>query len=72
LIQDCRFPELPEPYDSALREAVAYVLDRVEPLGIIASGTIVRGNPAGRIADRTAGARGFFEWESDPDEVTGS
>ena len=41
----CRFPKLAEPYDGALREAVAYVLSRFEPLGIIASGTIVRGDP---------------------------
>ena len=41
----CRFPPLAEPYDTALREAVAHVLSRFEPLGIIASGTIVRGNP---------------------------
>lgn len=42
---DCRFPELPARYDRSLREAVDYVLGRFEPLGIIASGSIVRGNP---------------------------
>ena len=43
--EQCRFPPLAEPYDTALRQAVAHVLSRFEPLGIIASGTIVRGNP---------------------------
>lgn len=42
---DCAFPDLPEHYDRALREAVAYVLERFEPLGILATGTIVRGDP---------------------------
>jgi predicted nucleotidyltransferase len=42
---DCRFPALPERYDRALREATAFILSRFEPLGIIAAGTIVRGNP---------------------------
>ncbi len=44
---DARFPDLSEPYASALREAVAFILGRVEqPLGILACGTIIRGNPA--------------------------
>lgn len=42
---DCRFPELGDRYGRALREAVAFVLSRFEPLGIIAAGTIVRGDP---------------------------
>ncbi len=42
---ECRFPDLPERYDRALREAAAYILERWEPLGIIATGTIVRGDP---------------------------
>lgn len=41
----CRFPALAEPYHSALRAAVTLILDRFDPLGIIASGTIVRGHP---------------------------
>lgn len=40
-----RFPELAEPYGAALREAVAYVLKRFDPLGIVACGTIIRGAP---------------------------
>ena len=43
--EDCRFPELPEHFDRSLRDAVDYVLGRFEPLGIIASGSIVRGQP---------------------------
>ena len=41
----CSFPPLAEPYDGALRAAVAWILARFEVLGIIASGTIIRGNP---------------------------
>jgi len=39
------WPDLPERYDRALRAAVEYVRDRFDPLGIVASGTIVRGAP---------------------------
>jgi predicted nucleotidyltransferase len=45
LICQCRWPELPTKYDAALRSAVAYILERYDVSGIIASGTIVRGNP---------------------------
>lgn len=45
LLNQCRFPPLAEPYASALREAVEFILDRFDPLGIVASGTIIRGNP---------------------------
>ena len=41
----CHWPALDEPYHTALREAVTFILDRFDPLGIIASGTILRGNP---------------------------
>jgi hypothetical protein len=43
--RDCRFPELGSPYDDALREAAAYVLEHFEPMAILACGTIVAGNP---------------------------
>jgi uncharacterized protein (TIGR02246 family) len=42
---DFRWPDLPAPYDGALRDAVAFVVDTVDPVGIIATGTIVRGTP---------------------------
>jgi predicted nucleotidyltransferase len=45
LLNRCRWPELPEMYDRALRAAVAIVLDRFDVLGIVACGTIVRGTP---------------------------
>jgi predicted nucleotidyltransferase len=41
----CEFPQLPAKYDIALRDAVSFVLESFKPVGIIASGTIVRGNP---------------------------
>jgi predicted nucleotidyltransferase len=43
---DCHLPDLPAPYDVALRAAAVFILDRYDVLGLIASGTIVRGNPA--------------------------
>ncbi|HEX2037361.1 MAG TPA: hypothetical protein VHS99_24545 [Chloroflexota bacterium] len=45
-LERCRWPALGEPYSAALRAAVAYILSRFRPVGIVASGTIIRGNPA--------------------------
>jgi hypothetical protein len=43
----CQWPALSEPYREALRQAVTFILGHVpDLLGIIASGTIVRGTPA--------------------------
>jgi hypothetical protein len=39
-------PPLAEPYRSALDAALRFIFDRFEPIGVIASGTIVRGNPS--------------------------
>jgi len=39
------FPPLAEPFATALDEAVTYIHDRYQPLGIIVSGTIIRGTP---------------------------
>ena len=36
-------PELPPPYDLALREAVDYVLSRFEVLGVVVAGSILAG-----------------------------
>jgi len=41
----CSFPDLPPPYDKALRDVVSFVMEEFKPVGIIASGTIIRGNP---------------------------
>lgn len=38
-------PLLPELYATALSQAVAYIHERYQPLGIVASGSIVRGTP---------------------------
>jgi hypothetical protein len=43
--QICSFPKLPDKYDQALREAVSFVLERFQPVGILAAGTIVQGTP---------------------------
>ena len=45
MLENCNFPKLTAKYDMALREAVSFVLASFKPVGIIASGTIVRGNP---------------------------
>ena len=42
-LSECRWPDLPAPYDAALREATAEVFEVAEPIGIIATGTIIRG-----------------------------
>jgi hypothetical protein len=39
----CRWPSLAAPFAAGLREAVAFVFAETIPLGIIATGTIVRG-----------------------------
>jgi hypothetical protein len=39
------YPDLREPYATALREAVAFIHTRAQPVGIIASGSIIRGTP---------------------------
>jgi hypothetical protein len=42
---DLHWPDLPELYNQALREAVAFVLARFDVWGIIVSGTILSGRP---------------------------
>lgn len=44
-IDQCKFPALPEPYAQALHDAIEFILSRLTPIGIIATGTILRGNP---------------------------
>ena len=44
-IDNCQWPTLAVPYQEALHTAVAYILERFSVLGIIASGSIIRGNP---------------------------
>jgi ketosteroid isomerase-like protein/predicted nucleotidyltransferase len=44
-LDECIWPPLASPYAEALRHAVSFVLDEVDPIGIIATGTIVRGQP---------------------------
>jgi hypothetical protein len=45
LLNQCNWPNLPEKYNQALHQAVKFILDRFTVSGIIASGTIIRGNP---------------------------
>jgi predicted nucleotidyltransferase len=39
----CSWPSLPEPYATALRRAVDFIFHEVEPVGVVATGTIIRG-----------------------------
>lgn len=41
----CTFPTLREPYRTALDEAVEYIFTTFEPVAIVVSGSIIRGNP---------------------------
>ncbi|XXX81987.1 nucleotidyltransferase domain-containing protein [Sorangium sp. So ce134] len=43
-LAQCSFPELAPRYERALRAAVEFVLERFEPLAIVAAGSIVRGH----------------------------
>lgn len=45
LLRHCRWPDLPPPYGPALQEAVSYILEQFDVLGIIAAGSIIRGTP---------------------------
>jgi hypothetical protein len=45
LLDQCHWPHLSEEYDQALRGAVEFILNHFTVSGIIASGTIIRGNP---------------------------
>jgi L-amino acid N-acyltransferase YncA/predicted nucleotidyltransferase len=42
-LNECTWPPLDAPYATALREAVAFIFDFVEPVAVVATGTIVRG-----------------------------
>lgn len=44
-MSDLHWPELAEPYATALRDAVTLILDRFEVWGIIAAGTPLIGTP---------------------------
>jgi predicted nucleotidyltransferase len=43
LLERCRWPELGDPYADALHQAVAFVLAETDPIGIVATGTVIRG-----------------------------
>jgi hypothetical protein len=43
MLEQCQFPPLDEPFATALREGVAYAIERYNPLAIIAAGSILRG-----------------------------
>lgn len=45
VLDRCTWPPLASPYAEALREAVTFIVGEVEAVGIVATGTIVRGTP---------------------------
>ena len=44
---DLTLPSLDEPYATALRESATWALAERTPIGVLATGSIVRGNPSG-------------------------
>jgi predicted nucleotidyltransferase len=42
-ISRCSWPNLPEPFATALRHAVDFIFQELEPVGVIACGSIIRG-----------------------------
>ena len=44
-VAQCAWPRLSEPHATALQCAVQFIFGEVDPLGIVAAGTIVRGTP---------------------------
>lgn len=42
-LADCSWPDLAEPFASALREALAYILAEFEPVGVVVGGSVLRG-----------------------------
>jgi hypothetical protein len=46
-LDQCEWPALQAPYDNALRQAVAFILDHVsDVIAIVACGSILRGSPS--------------------------
>jgi predicted nucleotidyltransferase len=45
-LSQCQWPGLAERYETALKEAVAFILDRFEVRSIVAGGSIIRGSPS--------------------------
>src|SRR6185436_18043792 len=45
MLENCNWPQLSERYDTALRKAVEFIFNRFQPIGIVATGSIIRGNP---------------------------
>jgi predicted nucleotidyltransferase len=45
ILSKCNWPKLSDKYNLALRSAVEFILKNYTVLGIIVSGTIIRGNP---------------------------
>lgn len=44
MLAQCCWPELAEPYSTALRAAVEFIVGRFSPVGIVAAGSILRGS----------------------------
>jgi hypothetical protein len=45
LLSQCVWPSLPEGFSIALHEAVEHIFSEFKPVGIVATGTIIRGSP---------------------------
>jgi len=43
MLEQCHFPKIDEPFAGALHEAVSYVIEHYNPIGIIGAGSVMRG-----------------------------
>lgn len=43
MLEQCNFPEIKEPFATALRQVVAYAIENYNPIGIIGAGSVMRG-----------------------------
>lgn len=43
MLEQCHFPELKEPFATALREVVVHAIEHYQPIGLIAAGSVMRG-----------------------------
>lgn len=43
MLEKCHFPELDEPFATALRQAVEYAIEKLNPIGIVGAGSVIHG-----------------------------
>lgn len=46
IFSECKFPQLDQPYDESLKDAVKFILKKFSVQGIIVTGSVINGNPS--------------------------